>query len=92
MAPTRKGNHVRGSLCTQDDVIGPEEERGCTSGSLPVKADVHGPEGEQGCTNGSLHAEVDVLGPGQERQVEKRSCPPPYPTVDWDSMARVGMT
>ena len=42
--------------------------------------------------------QVDVLGPGQERgrthgslRVEERSCPPPYPAVDWDNVARLSV-
>ena len=66
------------------------EER--THGSLRAEVDVLRPEEERGRTYGSLRAEVDGLGPGQERQVEERSCPHPYPAVDWDSLARLSVS
>ena len=87
MAPAGNDERVRGSLCAQADIPGPEEERGCTSGSLPVKADVPRPEEERGRNDGPLRvAEVDVLRPGQERGHTNGS---PYPAVDWDNIARL---
>ena len=88
--PGEEQDRVRGSLCDEVDVLRLGQERGYTTGSLRAKADVPGPEEERGCTQGSLRAaEVDVLRLGQERGHTNGS---PYPAVDWDNMARLGMT
>ena len=52
------------------------EER--VRGLFCAKADVLGPAEERGHTYGSFRAEV-----------EERSCPLPYPAVDWDNIARL---
>ena len=83
-------DRVRGSLCDEVDVLRLGQERGYTTGSLRAKVDVPGPEEERGCTQGSLRAaEVDVPRLGQERGHTNGS---PYPAVDWDNMARLGMS
>ena len=100
--PEEEQGRSDGSLCAQADVPGPEEERGRTSGSLPAKADVPGPEEERGRNDsplrtadgdgrvqGSLAVEADVPSLGQERGHTNGS---PYPTVDWDNMARLSLT
>ena len=89
--PTEGDERVRGSLCDEVDVLRLGQERGCTQGSLrTAEVDVPRLGQERGCTQGSLRAaEVDVLRLGQERGHSNGS---PYPAVDWDSMARVGMT
>ena len=78
-APTDAEERVRGlSPAEQVDVLGPGQERGRTHGSLRVEEDVLGPGQERGRTHGSL-------------RVEERSCPPPYPAVDWDNVARLSV-
>ena len=78
-APTDAEERVRGlSPAEQVDVLGPGQERGRTHGSLRVEEDVLGPGQERGRTHGSL-------------RVEERSCPPPYPAVDGDNVARLSV-
>ena len=101
-------DHVRGSLCeeavlgpqgergrndgplrAENDVRGPEEERVRNDDSLRDEADVPRPEEGRGRYDGLLCAEEDVLRLRQERGHINGS---PYPAVDWDNLARVGMT
>ena len=101
---TPAGNDGRGqsSLCAQEDIPGLGEERGRTSGSLPTKPGVPGPQEERGRNDGplrvddgdgrvrgSLAVEADVPSLGQGRGHTNGS---PYPSVDWDNVARLSLT
>ena len=95
-------DRVQGSLRDKAVIPGLGEERGRTSGSLPAKADVIGPEEERGRDDGplrvddgdgrvqgSLAVEADVPSLGQGRGHTNGS---PYPTVDWDNIARLSLS
>ena len=81
---------TQGSLRTKVDVPGLGQERECTQGSLRAEVDIPRLGQGRGCTKGSLHAaEVDVPRLGQGGGHTNGS---PYPSVDWDSMARLSVS
>ena len=102
LGPGQEGGRTTGSLQAKPDVPGPGQQGGCTTGSLQTKPAVPGPQEERGRNDGplrvddgdgrvqgSLAVEADVPSLGHGRGHTNGS---PYPSVDWDNVARLSLT